>query len=388
MTLAAGSTITYRRVNAEIGEGGVGEVYEARDLQPDRPESAEMPGTGGTGAEKVRSRRLPVRSVALALCMAAGGANAAPESGVMLRFAPSPDRVYKIAGDLGLENWSVGIAVAGLAGRRIERLDVEHRARGRVMHRESLLGDAVGAYSSRTDRGELWLQNLYFELPHALAADQLSVTLSLSDRTKAAATVPLVRYQQKNRYRLPVAGCWHVSSGHDFGVEHRRHLTRGHFAWDLVRVDSDGRRSSGAGLADNFSFGQPVLAPAAGTVVTAVDGHPDNPPGEVARHANHVVIDHGSGELSRLSHLQRGSVRVRAGQRLRAGEVVGRVGSSGMSDGPHLHFAFERHDRGSDRESTDPIPVLLSGYRVSWNQGDAEPVEEGRPRRGQTVCAE
>ncbi len=356
-------------------------------LDRDDTRCQDRPGSGDAGVEKVRRRRLPVRSVALALCIAAGGAIAASEPGVRLRFAPSPDRVYKIAGDLGFENWSFGVALAGLAGRRIERLDVEHRARGRVVHRESLLGAAVGAYAGRTEGGELWLENLYFELPRALAADELSVTLSLSDQTTAAAAAPLIRYRQKNRYRLPVAGCWHVSSGHDFGVEHRRHLSRGHFAWDLVRVDSDGRRSSGAGLADNFSFGRSVLAPAGGTVVSAVDGHPDNPPGEVARDANHVVIDHGSGEFSRLTHLQRGSVRVRAGQRLRAGEVVGRVGNSGMSDGPHLHFAFERHDRGSDRESTDPIPVLLSGYRVSWNQGDAEPVEEGRPRRGQTVCA-
>lgn len=153
-------------------------------------------------------------------------------------------------------------------------------------------------------------------------------------------------------------------------------------------VDSQGRRASGPRLADNFSFGQPALAPAAGTVVVAVDGHPDQLPGQVAQQANHVVIDHGHGEFSRLTHLQRGSVLVHAGQRLRAGEVAGRVGNSGMSDGPHLHFAFERHDRGSDRESADPIPVLLSGYRASWNQGNDEPVVEGHPRRGQTLCAQ
>ncbi len=320
--------------------------------------------------------------------LAAGGAIATPDSGVAIRFAPSPDRIYKIDGDLGLENWSLGIVVAGLGDRGVERLDAEHRANGRVIHRESLSGEALDAYSSRTDRGELLLKNLYFELPRTLTADELSVVLSLSDKTMAVASIPLVRYQQKNLYRLPLEGCWHVSSGHDFGVEHRRHLSRGHFAWDFVRVDSDGRRTSGPDLAHYFAFGQPVLAPAAGTVATAVDGHADNAPGKVARHANHVVIDHGHGEFSRLAHLKRGSVRVRAGQQVRAGEVVGQVGNSGMSDSPHLHFAFERHDRGSDRESTDPIPALLSGYRVSWNQGQAEPVEEGRPRRGQTVCAE
>lgn len=81
--------------------------------------------------------------------------------------------------------------MAGLAGRRAERLDLEHRAGGRVIHRESLLGGAVEAYSRRTDRGELLLENLYFELPRQLAADELSVTLSLSDETAAVTTVPL-----------------------------------------------------------------------------------------------------------------------------------------------------------------------------------------------------
>jgi murein DD-endopeptidase MepM/ murein hydrolase activator NlpD len=60
---------------------------------------------------------------------------------------------------------------------------------------------------------------------------------------------------------------------------------------------------------------------------------------------NNVVIDAGDGSYAVLAHLQRGSAQVREGQRVRAGDVIGRCGNSGNSSEPHLHFQLMEHPR-------------------------------------------
>ena len=53
---------------------------------------------------------------------------------------------------------------------------------------------------------------------------------------------------------------------------------------------------------------------------------------------NYVVIDHGNGEFSHLGHLKPGSVKVAAGDKVRAGQPIAQVGTSGSSLFPHLHY--------------------------------------------------
>ena len=73
--------------------------------------------------------------------------------------------------------------------------------------------------------------------------------------------------------------------------------------------------------------GTPVEAPAAGTVV-AVSSH--------GGYGRHVVLDHGNGVRSRYAHMRKLDVQV--GQRVEKGQVIGFVGSTGRSTGPHLHY--------------------------------------------------
>lgn len=86
-----------------------------------------------------------------------------------------------------------------------------------------------------------------------------------------------------------------------------------------------------------------VLASAAGTVLRTRDGEPDV--GAPERRdlggkdaGNAVVIDHGDGWQTQYSHLRQGSVRVRPGERVAAGDQIGLIGLSGNSEYPHLHF--------------------------------------------------
>lgn len=122
------------------------------------------------------------------------------------------------------------------------------------------------------------------------------------------------------------------------------------FAIDWIR-EVDGRFYSGDGTqnTDWVGFGEPIHAVADGTVVLTRDGLPDIPP--MTKNpglrtpedyaGNNVIVAIGQGRYAVFDHLVRGSVRVRRGQRVRAGQVVGKLGNSGNTDGPHLHFGIE-----------------------------------------------
>jgi len=122
------------------------------------------------------------------------------------------------------------------------------------------------------------------------------------------------------------------------------------FAIDWIR-EVDGRFYSGDGMqnTDWVGFGEPIHAVADGTVVVTRDGLPDIPP--MTKNpglrtpedyaGNNVIVAIGHGRYAVFDHLVRGSVRVRRGQRVRAGQVVGNLGNSGNTDGPHLHFGIE-----------------------------------------------
>lgn len=88
------------------------------------------------------------------------------------------------------------------------------------------------------------------------------------------------------------------------------------------------------------SAGIPVVASASGTVVVAYSGW--------RGYGHTVVIDHGNGIRTRYAHMYPGSISVRVGQYVYQGQQIGRIGSTGNSTGPHLHFE-----------------VLVNGYKVN-----------------------
>jgi hypothetical protein len=88
---------------------------------------------------------------------------------------------------------------------------------------------------------------------------------------------------------------------------------------------------------------------------------------------NYVMIDHGKDEYSLYAHLQPGSVRVHTGDQVKAGKVIGKLGSSGNSTEPHLHFHV--------CDKPDPlmcfgIPVNFSDVTIQWADLP-RPIESG-----------
>jgi len=121
------------------------------------------------------------------------------------------------------------------------------------------------------------------------------------------------------------------------------------YAIDFMKLDGDGHFYSGD-RTDNESypgFGQPVIAVADGIISTAFDQVPLNTPFVTTRPevfnlqtaiGNHVILDLEDGRYVLYAHLAPGSVRVKEGDYVRRGDVLGLVGNTGNSGGPHLHI--------------------------------------------------
>jgi hypothetical protein len=119
------------------------------------------------------------------------------------------------------------------------------------------------------------------------------------------------------------------------------------FAIDFVRLDEEDRLMTGPvdQLASYPYFGVPVHSVADGTVVNVDDGHREEVPGKVPADSspataggNFVVVDIGDGRYAFYAHLQPASLRVKLGDRVKAGDVIGLLGNSGNTTAPHLHF--------------------------------------------------
>ena len=127
------------------------------------------------------------------------------------------------------------------------------------------------------------------------------------------------------------------------------------FAIDWLQVDSLGNTFKGDAAVNEsyYAFGKEIHAVLAGTVTLAMDGVADNTPGRwpgggitletVA--GNHVLVDVGQNRWVMYAHLKRGSVRVKPGDRIAAGHVLGLLGNSGNTPEPHLHL--QMMDRNS-----------------------------------------
>jgi len=119
------------------------------------------------------------------------------------------------------------------------------------------------------------------------------------------------------------------------------------FAIDWVQLAPSGRLFEGPvnQLSSYAYFGDPIHSVAKGKVVGAQDGMPEQTPGSLpsgqtvqTAGGNHIVVKIAPKRFAFYAHLQPGSLRVKKGDRVRKGQVLGLLGNTGNTDGPHLHF--------------------------------------------------
>src|ERR687894_528471 len=169
----------------------------------------------------------------------------------------------------------------------------------------------------------------------------------------------------------PLAGEWAMlAGGRSALVSHHHPTPIVSEDVDFVRLDEEGRGHDGDPKREKswYGFGEPVLAPADGTVVSVGDVHPDEPVGNLGQkpsYGNHVLLDIGGGRYAVLAHLQQGSSRVSEGERVRVGQQIAAVGDSGDSLVPHLHFHVQDSPDFSEQVLTLPVVfrdvVLIRG---------------------------
>jgi murein DD-endopeptidase MepM/ murein hydrolase activator NlpD len=182
--------------------------------------------------------------------------------------------------------------------------------------------------------------------------------------------------------RLPFLGRWTVTQGDEGALTHKGKWAH---ALDFELLDPEGQRHHGRGLelADFESWGKPVLAPAAGVVEALIDGIEDNQPGRINTEqnwGNSLVLRLAPGLYAQLSHLKKGSLRVKLGDWVAAGQVLALCGNSGRSPVPHLHFQLQ----GSPTVGAPSMPYPLRRYLVQTPEG-LSLRERARPVLGEQV---
>ncbi|MCB9191367.1 MAG: urea transporter [Flavobacteriales bacterium] len=195
---------------------------------------------------------------------------------------------------------------------------------------------------------------------------------------------------QKERYAndtyfhiyLPFYGEWTISQGHDGEITHKGEWKE---AFDFVIEDEKGKtyRDLGTRLEDFYGYNRPVVAPQAGWVVAVENDVDDNMIGDVnlkKNWGNTVVIKHGEGLFTKLSHLKKGSVKVDEGELVKKGQVVASLGNSGRSPEPHIHFQMQAAPYIGSKTLKYPVAYYM-GKTESGNKFHSFDY----PQEGQTI---
>ncbi len=182
-------------------------------------------------------------------------------------------------------------------------------------------------------------------------------------------------YTQSVVVPFPVRGICQVTSRHS--PRYITHMGLNRECYDIWGADSAGRWiPEGAERTRNeswYGFGREIIAVVDGVVETAVGQYPDDPPEStvLGPKGNHVVIVDNAGRKYNYYHLRQNSVRVRAGQRVRRGEVIALLGNS-SSTSAHLHFGVYSPDW------LVSLPVFFERYHVIKN-GIRSEIVRGQP---------
>jgi murein DD-endopeptidase MepM/ murein hydrolase activator NlpD len=221
--------------------------------------------------------------------------------------------------------------------------------------------------------------------------DAVKVTVrDTKGAVRAEASIPINEAMSKTAFIWPLKGVWFAGVGPTMHTGHRWGLPE-EFAFDIAKIGEGDLtyRGDGQKFSDYYAYGSDVLAAADGKVVDTVNDAPENAAylrrpgegddayaartqedqgglimkGERAIGGNFVIIDHGNSEYSLYAHLQPGSVRVKPGDVVKQGEPIAKLGSSGNSTEPHLHFQVCDAPKPL---SCAGIPIQFTNVRLPW----------------------
>jgi hypothetical protein len=190
-------------------------------------------------------------------------------------------------------------------------------------------------------------------------------------------------------------GDWLAANGPSNDSVHRRALLvvngtpriAQRLAIDWIKLGPGGRPAhDDRARNENWNgYGEEVLAVADGTVVATKDGIPENVPMTEKRAVpitldtlagNLVVLDIGNGRYATFAHLIPKSLRVSVGAKVRRGQVLGRLGNSGNSDAPHLHFHITD---GPSPFGSEGVPYVFESMQFRGSVASLDKLIDGEP---------
>lgn len=288
--------------------------------------------------------------------------------------------IQEVAFDLGITATDTPLELAGVViqGYNDHQLLFEQRWPARIIRQR------LGEENLRIERGMgLALRSLHFQLHayEALTSIELVVLAQVEGKEElehATLEIPVQFHSQKTNLHFPLRGAWWAIQGSDWSDMHKQEVLTQAYALDFAKLGPDNRTFGGRGTAleDHYSWGQPVYAAAGGKVAIVTYDMPDLVPGLLPDPlmfrgdprrtlGNSVAISHGNGEFSYYACLQQASLAVHEGQVIKRGALLGKVGNSGVSPGPHLHFHLAD---GPHPFIDQGLPVLFSHF---WAGGQA-----------------
>lgn len=192
-----------------------------------------------------------------------------------------------------------------------------------------------------------------FKIPATFASNVFPTkTTETGARTEVSREKPVVLGPPlKGKNWVAFNGCCTLSSHRGAMIAlDQKLLATERYAIDWIKSDDQGRVTAGVPGDPKQpksypSYGKPVLSVADGEVVKVVDKYPDATPTEPDPSlklkdlgGNYVIVDIGDGRYAFYAHLKPDSIKVEEGDRVTRGQELARLGNSGNTTSPHLHF--------------------------------------------------
>jgi hypothetical protein len=185
-------------------------------------------------------------------------------------------------------------------------------------------------------------------------------------------------------------GCCETTPHRSFrtAADGLRFATPETFAIDWVQVRDD-RLFEGDGTQNEqyFAFGAEVRSATYGQVVVVRDGLPEETPNNDPKNVlleqdfggNHVVVRVRPGVYAFYGHMQPGSIDVRVGDQVEVRQRIGKLGNTGNSTQPHLHFELSD---GPDPLTSNSLPFVIDRYELAGSVVEADSTDTSMPVEG------
>ena len=195
----------------------------------------------------------------------------------------------------------------------------------------------------------------------------------------------------KNKYILPFNGKWYVEfGGIKMRTSHSWDIIPQRYAYDFeIRINEDyfvmtfddveevkGDKTTLTGwlytdVRDHFCYLEDIIAPCDGYVYDIVDKYKDTKIIEGRPvicdikdvRGNYITIKHQNGEYSTICHIKKGTFKVKEGEFVKEGQVIAKVGNSGNTMGPHIHFQVQN---GPDFNKSEGVKITFKNVRSGF----------------------